>query len=58
LEASAKSSENVEAAFTTMAKQVKDKIGSSQLSTSMAGTKKVTLPAAGTKVEQPKGFCC
>lgn len=57
LEASAKNATNVEAAFLTMAKQIKDKVGSSQLSASSAGTKKVSL-APGAKVQQPSGFCC
>lgn len=56
IETSAKNASNVEQAFLTMAAQIKDRVGSSKLSES--STKKVTLPAAGAKVEQPRGFCC
>ena len=58
IETSAKNSSNVEQAFLTMASQIKDRIGNSKLTESTAGTKKVTLPAAGAKIEQPRGFCC
>lgn len=58
IETSAKNSSNVEQAFFTMAAQIKDRVGTSKLSENSAGTRKVTLPAAGAKVEQPRGFCC
>lgn len=58
IETSAKNSTNVEQAFLTMAGQIKGRIGNSKLSENPAGTNKVTLPAAGEKVEQPRGFCC
>lgn len=58
LETSAKNATNVEQAFLTMAAQIKSRIGNSRISENPAGTNKVTLPAAGAKVEQPRGFCC
>jgi Ras-related protein Rab-1A len=56
LETSAKNSTNVEQAFLTMAKQIKDRVGAQQLASS--GTGRVNLPASGTKLEQPSGGCC
>jgi Ras-related protein Rab-1A len=56
LETSAKDSTNVEQAFLTMAKQIKDRVGAQQLSATTSG--RVNLPASGTKVEQPSGGCC
>lgn len=56
LETSAKSATNVEQAFLTMAKQIKDRIGAAQLQAGGAG--RVNLPTAGTKVEQGGGGCC
>lgn len=42
-----------------MAKQIKERIGVSQLAAGGAtGAAKVSLPAGGAKVEQPSGFCC
>lgn len=58
IETSAKNSSNVEQAFLTMASQIKDRIGNTKLTESTAGTKKVSLPSAGAKIEQPRGFCC
>jgi Ras-related protein Rab-1A len=58
LETSAKNAVNVEQAFLTMAAQIKDRHGNSKMADSTAGTSKVTLPAAGSKIEQPRGFCC
>ena len=58
IETSAKNATNVEQAFLTMAGQIKGRIGNSKLTDNPAGTNKVTLPAAGAKVEQPRGFCC
>ncbi len=58
LETSAKNATNVEQAFLTMAGQIKNRLGNSKLAENPAGTNKVTLPAAGAKVEQPRGFCC
>jgi Ras-related protein Rab-1A len=56
LETSAKNATNVEQAFLTMAKQIKDRIGSSQLSAGAAG--RVNLPSGGTKLEPSAGGCC
>lgn len=58
IETSAKNSLNVEQAFLTMANQIKDRVGNSKLTDSTAGTKKITLPSAGAKIDQPRGFCC
>ena len=55
LETSALDSTNVEQAFVTMAKQIKDRVGTSQ---GPAGTgKNVSLPGAGTKINS-SGRCC
>ena len=56
IETSAKNASKVEEAFFTMASEIKDRVGSPKLAEN--STKKVTLPAAGAKVEQPRGFCC
>lgn len=56
LETSAKNSTNVEQAFLTMAKQIKDRVGAQQLSAT--GTGRVNLPSSGTKVEQSSAGCC
>lgn len=39
-----------------MAKQIKDRIGASQLAAGAAG--RVNLPSAGTKLEPSGGGCC
>jgi len=39
-----------------MAKQIKDKVGSSLLAGTVPG--RINLPSAGTRVEQPGGGCC
>jgi len=56
LETSAKNATNVEQAFLTMAKQIKDRVGSSLLSAGAAG--RVNLPSGGTKLEPSGGGCC
>lgn len=56
LETSAKNSTNVEQAFLTMAKQIKDRVGTQKFTSATAG--RVNLPASGTKVEAPSGGCC
>ena len=58
LETSAKNSSNVDEAFLTMAREIKKRIGNSKMSDNSAGTNKITLPAAGAKIENPRGFCC
>lgn len=57
LETSARNSTNVEQAFLTMAKQIKDRVGTQKLASSAAAGR-VNLPASGTKVESPSGGCC
>lgn len=56
LETSAKNATNVEQAFLTMAKQIKDRIGASQLNAGASG--RVNLPTGGTKLEPSGGGCC
>lgn len=56
LETSAKNSVNVEQAFLTMAKQIKDRVGATQLASSGAG--RINLPTSGTKLDQPSGGGC
>ena len=56
LETSAKNSTNVEQAFLTMAKQIKDRVG--QQPAVSSGSGRVNLPPSGTKVEAPSGGCC
>ncbi|KAJ1559558.1 GTP-binding protein of the rab, partial [Nowakowskiella sp. JEL0078] len=54
LETSAKNATNVEQAFLTMAKQIKDRMGSST-----QGSNKAPLKVGGTNVApQPTGGCC
>lgn len=60
LETSAKNATNVEQAFLTMAKQIKDRMGTASVSASGAGGDKVKLSAgAGQKVtDDAGGKCC
>lgn len=56
LETSAKSSTNVEQAFLTMAKQIKDRTGSTTVN---AGSNKATLKVGtGQNVQQQSSGCC
>lgn len=41
----------------TMAKQIKDRIGTQQMAVGPAAGR-VNLPASGTKIETNKGGCC
>lgn len=57
LETSAKNATNVEQAFLTMAKQIKDRVGQGQLAQGGGAGGRVQLPAAGQKVDS-NGGCC
>ncbi|KAI9144995.1 P-loop containing nucleoside triphosphate hydrolase protein [Paraphysoderma sedebokerense] len=57
LETSAKDSTNVEQAFLTMAKQIKDRMGSQTPAAGAAGKKTVDIGGAQA-VPQPSGGCC
>jgi len=56
LETSAKNATNVEQAFLTMAKQIKDRMGAS--STSTGTGKSTTITPGQTVSQQPSGGCC
>lgn len=53
LETSALDSTNVEQAFVTMAKQIKERVGVSGVS---SGNNKTSVPVSGTKISS--GKCC
>lgn len=57
LETSAKSSTNVEQAFLTMAKQIKDRMGSSTVNNA-AGKSNVKLGQGQSVADQNSGGCC
>jgi Ras-related protein Rab-1A len=57
LETSAKNAVNVEQAFVTMAKQIKDRVSSGKLAAVGSGAAKVNLPSS-TKIQQSSGRCC
>ncbi|KAH0830398.1 P-loop containing nucleoside triphosphate hydrolase protein [Lanmaoa asiatica] len=56
LETSAKNATNVEQAFLTMAKQIKDRMGST--STPAGGAKSSTVTPGQSVQQQPSGGCC
>jgi Ras-related protein Rab-1A len=57
LETSAKSSTNVEQAFLTMAKQIKDRMGSSTVNNA-PGKSNVKLGQGQSVADQSSGGCC
>lgn len=61
LETSAKSASNVEQAFVTMSKQIKDRVGSSNLASKGGASSeksRVSLLASGTKITNPSNSSC
>jgi Ras-related protein Rab-1A len=56
LETSAKNATNVEQAFLTMAKQIKDRMGST--STPAGGSKSTGVPIGQNVQQQQSGSCC
>ena len=56
LETSAKNATNVEQAFLTMAKQIKDRMGAAQVAGGAGG--KTVKVGAGQSVQQQGGGCC
>jgi len=57
LETSAKNSTNVEQAFLTMAKQIKDRMGSATVQ-AQQGSKSTVKVGPGASVQQPQGGGC
>jgi len=57
LETSAKSATNVEQAFLTMAKQIKDRMGSSTAAPGAAGKSSVITPGQNVQPQQSSGCC-
>lgn len=57
LETSAKNAVNVEQAFVTMAKQIKDRVSSGKLAAVGSGAAKVNLPSS-SKLQQNNSRCC
>jgi Ras-related protein Rab-1A len=57
LETSAKNATNVEQAFLTMAKQIKDRMGNQTISM-QAGKATVKVGAGQSVGQQPSGGCC
>ena len=59
LETSAKNATNVEQAFLTMAKQIKDRMAATQVSAGDPRSKSTVKVGAGQSVQQPQsGGCC